>query len=265
MGDGRYRPGGPEPRELRAQVTDHQEQVEERVVDNTHNDALGRASREFMRESIEAKYSYNFSWLGRPIIQYPQDVMALQEIVWETKPDLVVETGIAHGGSLILWSSLLELNALCGGPADAKVVGIDIELRPHNRRAIEAHPLSSRIDLIDGSSTDPEVIEAVSQIASNRSRVLVCLDSNHTHDHVLAELEAYSGLVTAGSYCIVFDTIVETMSEDTYPDRPWSVGNNPMTAAQAFLEKHPEFSVDRKVDSRLMVSAAPGGYLRRNA
>lgn len=246
-------------------MTDHQEQVEMRVVENTNNDALGRTSREFMRESIEAKYSYNFSWLGRPIIQYPQDVVALQEIVWETKPDLVVETGIAHGGSLILWSSLLELNALCGGPDDAKVVGIDIELRPHNRLAIEAHPLSSRIDLIDGSSTDPVVIEAVKQIAANRSRVLVCLDSNHTHDHVLAELEAYSGLVTEGSYCIVFDTIVENMPEDTYPDRPWSVGNNPMTAVETFLEKHPEFSVDHKVDSRLMVTAAPGGYLRRKA
>ena len=246
-------------------MNDHQEQVEVRIAGNSLNDALVCASRKFMRESVEAKYSYNFSWLGRPIIQYPQDVVALQEIVWEIKPDLVIETGIAHGGSLILWSSLLELNAICGGPADAKVVGIDIELRPHNRRAIEAHPLSSRIDLIDGSSIDPGVVEMVNQIAATRSRVLVCLDSNHTHDHVLAELEAYSGLVTEGSYCIVFDTIVETMPEDTYPDRPWSVGNNPMTAAQAFLEKHPEFSVDREVDSRLMISAAPGGYLRRNA
>ncbi|MDP6513894.1 MAG: cephalosporin hydroxylase family protein [SAR202 cluster bacterium] len=217
-----------------------------------------------MRESVEAKYSYNFSWLGRPIIQYPQDVVALQQIVWEIKPDLVVETGIAHGGSLILWSSLLELNAMCGGPDDAMVVGIDIELRAHNRQAIEEHPLSSRVTLVDGSSIAPEVVDTVNQIAVNRSTVLVCLDSNHTHDHVLAELEAYSGLVTEGSYCIVFDTIVETMPEGTYPDRPWSVGNNPMTAVETFLEGHPEFSVDHKVDSRLMLTAAPGGFLRRN-
>ena len=235
-----------------------------RIAGNPLNDALVYASREFMRESVEAKYSYNFSWLGRPIIQYPQDVVALQEIVWEIKPDLVIETGIAHGGSLILWSSLLELNAMCGGPDDALVIGIDIELRPHNRQAIEEHPLSSRVTLVDGSSTAPEVVEAVNQIAANSSTVLVCLDSNHTHDHVLAELEAYSGLVTEGSYCIVFDTIVETMPEDTYPDRPWSVGNNPMTAVETFLDNHPEFSVDHKVDSRLMVTAAPGGFLRRN-
>lgn len=245
-------------------MNDHQEQVEVRIAGNPLNDALVYASREFMRESVEAKYSYNFSWLGRPIIQYPQDVVALQEIVWEIKPDLVIETGIAHGGSLILWSSLLELNAMCGGPDDALVIGIDIELRPHNRQAIEEHPLSSRVTLVDGSSTAPEVVEAVNQIAANSSTVLVCLDSNHTHDHVLAELEAYSGLVTEGSYCIVFDTIVETMPEDTYPDRPWSVGNNPMTAVETFLDNHPEFSVDHKVDSRLMVTAAPGGFLRRN-
>ena len=245
-------------------MNDHQEQVEVRIAGNSLNDALVCASRKFMRESVEAKYSYNFSWLGRPIIQYPQDVVALQEIVWEIKPDLVIETGIAHGGSLILWSSLLELNAMCGGPDDALVIGIDIELRPHNRQAIEEHPLSSRVTLVDGSSTAPEVVEAVNQIAANSSTVLVCLDSNHTHDHVLAELEAYSGLVTEGSYCIVFDTIVETMPEDTYPDRPWSVGNNPMTAVETFLDNHPEFSVDHKVDSRLMVTAAPGGFLRRN-
>jgi cephalosporin hydroxylase len=215
-----------------------------------------------MRESISAQYSYNVSWLGRPIIQYPQDIVAAQQLVWTVKPDLVIETGIAHGGSLVLWASLLELNAACGGP-DGRVLGIDIEIRPHNRAAIEAHPLARRITMIEGSSVDDGVLETVRKAVAGRDRVLVSLDSNHTHDHVLAELRAYAPMTSVGSYCVVFDTVIENLGSGMFPDRPWDVGDNPMTAVREFLRDHPEFEVDERVEDALMITAAPGGYLRR--
>jgi cephalosporin hydroxylase len=239
------------------------EEVEERVAANGRNKALRDAARTFMRESTQPKYSYNFSWLGRPIIQYPQDIVAMQELIWALRPDLIVETGIAHGGSLILWSSLLELNAACGGPQDARVVGIDIDIRAHNRRAIEAHPMVKRITMIEGSSVDPVVLVQVQAAATGRQRVLVCLDSNHTHAHVLAELEAYAPLTTVGSYCVVFDTVIEDLPAGTYPDRRWGPGDNPKTAVREYLESHPEFEVDRQFDDKLLISVAPGGYLKR--
>jgi cephalosporin hydroxylase len=239
------------------------EEVEERVAANGRNRPLRDAARTFMRESTQPKYSYNFSWLGRPIIQYPQDIVAMQELIWSLQPDLIVETGIAHGGSLILWSSLLELNAACGGPQDARVIGVDIDIRAHNRTAIEAHPMVKRITMIDGSSVDPAVLAQVQHAASGRERVLVCLDSNHTHAHVLAELEAYAPLTTVGSYCVVFDTVIEDLPAGTYPDRPWGPGNNPKTAVREYLESHPEFEVDEPIDDKLLISVAPGGYLKR--
>ncbi|WP_443190532.1 cephalosporin hydroxylase family protein [Pseudomonas indica] len=212
----------------------------------------------------EYKYSYNFSWLGRPIIQYPQDILAMQELVWRIQPDLIIETGIAHGGSLILFASLLELNAACGGPADARVLGIDIDIRPHNREAIEAHPMSRRISMIQGSSIAPEVIAQVKAAAQGRKRVMVSLDSNHTHDHVLAELEAYAPLVSSGSYCVVFDTVIEDTPEAYCGDRPWKPGNSPKTAVHEFLKMHPDFHIDRRMDAKLLISVAPEGYLRRD-
>jgi cephalosporin hydroxylase len=239
------------------------EEVEERVAANGRNKALRDAARTFMRESTQPKYSYNFSWLGRPIIQYPQDIVAMQELIWALQPDLIVETGIAHGGSLILWSSLLELNAACGGPQDARVVGIDIDIRAHNRAAIEAHPMVRRITMIEGSSVDPVVLAQVQTAATGRDRVLVCLDSNHTHAHVLAELEAYAPLTTVGSYCVVFDTVIEDLPAGTYPDRPWGPGDNPKTAVREYLASHPEFEVDEQFDDKLLISVAPGGYLKR--
>jgi cephalosporin hydroxylase len=239
------------------------EEVEERIADNGRNDALRSAAREFMRESIESKYSYNFSWLGRPIIQYPQDVVAMQELIWALQPDLVIEAGIAHGGSLILWASLLELNAACGGPQRARAIGIDIDIRAHNRAAIEAHPMVRRITMIEGSSLDPSVVAQVAGAAAGGDRVLVCLDSNHTHAHVLAELEAYAPFTSVGSYCVVFDTVIEGLPEETFPDRPWGPGDNPGTAVIEYLRSHPEFEVDRRLDDKLLVSAAPGGYLKR--
>jgi cephalosporin hydroxylase len=179
------------------------------------------------------------------------------------QPDLIVETGIAHGGSLIFSASMLELNAACGGPADARVLGVDIDIRAHNRKAIEAHPMFRRISMIEGSSISADVIRQVQAAAAGRQRVLVCLDSNHTHEHVLAELEAYAPLTTVGSYCVVFDTIVEDLPAGMYPDRPWGPGDNPKTAVHAYLKAHPEFEIDKGMDHKLLISVAPEGYLRR--
>jgi len=238
-------------------------EVQDRLAENGRNQALRAAASDFMRESTQPKYSYNFSWLGRPIIQYPQDIVGMQELIWEIQPDLIVETGIAHGGSLILWASLLELNAACGGPQDARVVGIDIDIRAHNRAAIEAHPMHRRITMIEGSSVDEAVLAQVMEATADRERVLVCLDSNHTHAHVLAELEAYAPLTSVGSYCVVFDTVIEHLPAGMYPDRPWGPGDNPETAIREYLRSHPQFEVDRRVDDKLLISVAPGGYLRR--
>ncbi|MEK6192260.1 MAG: cephalosporin hydroxylase family protein [Chloroflexota bacterium] len=239
------------------------DEVEARIVDNRRNAALRRAADAFMRESTRPKYSYNFSWLGRPIIQYPQDIVALQELIWTVQPDLIVETGIAHGGSLILWSSLVELNASCGGPQDARVIGVDIDIRAHNRAAIEAHPMSKRITMIEGSSVDPGVVAQVKDAAAGRERVLVCLDSNHTHAHVLAELQAYAPLTSVGSYCVVFDTVIEDLPAEMFPDRPWGPGDNPKTAVHEYLRTHPEFEIDHRIEDKLLLTVAPSGYLKR--
>jgi cephalosporin hydroxylase len=229
------------------------------------NPALAQATRSWMDQANQGKYSYHFEWLGRPIIQYPQDMVAMQEIIWATQPELIIETGIAHGGSLILSASMLELNAACGGAADARVLGIDIDIRAHNRAAIEAHPMARRIDMIQGSSIAEDVVAQVKARAAGKKRVLVFLDSNHTHDHALAELEAYAGLVTPGSYCVVFDTVIEDMPASMFPDRPWGPGNNPKTAVRAWLPRHPEFEVDRAMEHKLLVTVAPEGFLRRVA
>ena len=224
---------------------------------------IADAGRAFVRESTQPKYSYNFSWLGRPIIQYPQDMVAMQELIWQIQPDLIIETGIAHGGSLIFSASMLELIASCGGSVQGRVLGIDIDIRDHNREAIEEHPMSKRISMIQGSSIAPEIIEQVKQHAEGKERVLVCLDSNHTHDHVLAELEAYANLTTVGSYCVVFDTIVEELPSEMYPDRSWGPGNSPQSAVHAFLKTNDDFVIDESIDNKLLISVAPKGYLRR--
>jgi cephalosporin hydroxylase len=244
-------------------MTAFDDEVRERIVANGRNRPLRDAAAAFVRESTAPKYSYNFSWLGRPIIQFPQDIVAVQELVWTIQPELIIETGIAHGGSLILSASLLEIVAACGGPRDGRVIGIDIDIRAHNRAAIEAHPLAHRITMFEASSTDPRMIARVVDAAAGRSPVLVLLDSNHTHDHVLGELEAYAPLVTPGSYCVVFDTVIETLPAGTYPDRPWGPGDNPMSAVDAYLDAHPEFEVDDTIEHKLLVTVAPRGYLRR--
>lgn len=239
------------------------EETQNRIAANWENHRLRSAARAFTKASLGPRYSYNFTWLGRPIIQYPQDMVAMQELIWRIQPNLIIETGIAHGGSLIFSASMLELNAACGGPGNAEVLGIDIEIRSHNRKAIEEHPLAQRISMIQGSSIAPEVIAQVQQRANGQERVLVCLDSNHTHAHVLAELEAYAPLTTVGSYCTVFDTVVEDMPADFFPDRPWGPGDNPKTAVQEFLKSHPEFEIDESMEHKLLITVAPDGYLKR--
>lgn len=244
-------------------MSDFQKEVKERIASYERDERLKSDAAAFMRSSISSRYSYNFSWLGRPIIQYPQDMVAMQELIWSIQPDLIIETGIAHGGSLIFSASMLELNAACGGPQDASVLGVDIDIRPHNRQAIESHPLARRIEMIQGSSIAPDVVGQVRARAAAKQKILVCLDSNHTHEHALAELQAYAQLVSVGSYCVVFDTVIEKLPREMYPDRPWGPGNNPMTAVLEFLKEHPEFESDGEIDSQLLVSVAPRGYLRR--
>ena len=228
-----------------------------RVQDNAGDKPLQSAAHEFNEQSNRAQYSYNFSWMGRPIIQYPQDMIAMQEIIWAVKPDLIIETGIAHGGSLIYYASLLELIG------NGKVLGIDIDIRAHNRAEIEKHPMFKRIEMIQGSSVTTETADKVKAIAKDYKTILVVLDSNHTHEHVLAELELYAPLVSVGSYLVVFDTIVEFMPDGYLPGRPWGKGDNPWSATQTFLGTHPEFEIDRSVDNKLLISVAPEGYLKR--
>ena len=227
------------------------------------SDPVHLSSKSFLRDSIESKYSYNFKWMGRPIIQYPQDIVAVQELIWDIKPDLIIETGVAHGGSAVFFASLLELNALSGGPKDAEVWCIEIDLRAHNREAILAHPMYPRLRIFDGSSLDTKIASVVSEKAAKSERVMVILDSNHTHEHVLGELNLYASLVSVGSYCVVFDTVIEDLEGVEFVDRPWGKGDNPKTAVAEFLKTNSDFVVDQAIDEKLLISAAPGGYLKR--
>lgn len=235
------------------------------IKNQGNQENLVEISRIWMCDTQKTKYSYHFSWLGRPIIQYPQDIVGMQEIIWKVKPDLIIETGIAHGGSLIFYASMLELCALCGGPVDAHVLGVDIDIRAHNRTEIERHPIYElgRISMLEGSSVDSDIIAKVYDIAEKHSKIMVVLDSNHTCKHVLAELDAYAPLVSKESYCIVFDTIIEKMPAETFSDRPWGIGDNPYTAVEQFLQNHPEFIIDKTVEDKLLITVAPHGYLRR--
>ncbi|MDD3312400.1 cephalosporin hydroxylase family protein [Pseudodesulfovibrio sp.] len=219
--------------------------------------ALAPLAREWFMATSRHKYTYRFSWLGRPIIQRPQDILAMQELIWSVRPDLVVETGIARGGSMVFYASMLEL---LGG--DGIVVGVDVDIREHNGKAIREHPMAGRIRMIQGSSVDPDVVARVRELAKGRKRIMVCLDSLHTEAHVLAELAAYADLVTEGSYLVVFDTVIEDMPEDSFPDRPWGVGDNPRTAVAKFLRTTDRFVVDEELENRLIVTVAPGGYLK---
>ena len=254
-------------------MTDFKAEIRDRVAANAANAPLKEAAMAFLRASTVPKYSYNFHWMDRPIIQYPQDIVAMQELIWQVKPDIVVEIGIAHGGSLILSASILALLDLCDAatagemvdPRNPKrrVIGVDIDIRAHNRAAIEAHPMANRITMIQGSSIDPAIVEQVKAEAEGAKTVLVCLDSNHTHEHVLAELRHYSPMVSVGSYCVVFDTVIENLPTEMFPDRPWGPGNNPMTAVDDYLVEQTGFEIDELMDAKLQISVAPRGYIKR--
>ncbi len=256
-------------------MSQFQSEVLTRIEAVSTNNSLRQSAAVFTQTSIASQYSYNFSWQGRPIIQYPQDMAAMQELIWEIKPDLIIETGIAHGGSLIFSASMLALIDMCDAiesgksinpkVSNRKVLGIDIDIRAHNRAAIEAHPMASRIQMIQGSSIAADIIAQVRAAAAKYSRILVCLDSNHTHDHVLAELNAYASLTSVGSYCVVFDTIVQDMPKEMFPDRPWGPGNNPKTAVWEYLKTHKEFQIDKNIQDKLLITVAPDGYLKRIA
>lgn len=227
-------------------------------VNGLHADPKVRqATLDWVAAIAPHKYSYNFTWLGRPVIQFPQDLAAIQEIIWETKPDIIIETGIAHGGSLIFYASIQQLLA-----GNGRVLGVDIDIREHNRAEIESHPMFGRIDMIEGSSIDESIAAQVFAAASSADRVMVVLDSNHTHEHVLRELELYAPLVTKGCYLVVCDTLIETMPEGSFPDRSWGKGNNPATAVSAFLASTDRFEVATEIDAKLQISVAPGGYLK---
>lgn len=255
-------------------IEQFEREVERNIEQLGTSQELKRASIDWMLlASATGAYSYNFKSLGRPIIQYPQDMVAMQELIWRVRPDLIIETGIAHGGSLILSASMLTLLDYCdaverGQVLDPKashrrVLGVDIDIRAHNRKAIEAHPMGHRIDMIEGSSIAPGIVARVHEIAKGFERVMVILDSNHTHAHVLAELEAYAPLVSSGSYCVAFDTLIEDSPAGMYPDRPWDVGDNPKTAVREFLSHNKDFEVDEDIEAKLQITVAPGGYLRR--
>lgn len=232
-------------------------EILENIIEMSKNNIIKDKTLDWFISTAYYKYSYNFSWLGRPIIQYPQDIIAMQEIIWDIKPDLIVETGIAHGGSIIFYASILELIA-----EDGEVLGIDIDIRKHNETAIKKHPLSKRIKMIEGSSIDETIFEKVLDSCKGKNKILVILDSNHTHSHVLEELRLYSKLVKKDSYIVVFDTIIEDMPEDFFPNRDWGKGNNPKTAVKEFLKENDRFIIDNLIEDKLLITVAPSGYLK---
>ena len=240
-------------------IEQFKEELKERIQSNESNDELLAAAEVFNIASNKAQYSYNFSWMGRPIIQYPQDMIAMQEIIWELKPDLIIETGIAHGGSLIYYASILELIG------KGEVLGIDIDIREHNKLEIEKHPMFKRITMIQGSAIDPVIVDEVRKRTEGKQVVLVVLDSNHTHEHVLAELKFYAPFVSLNSYIVVYDTIVEKLPQNYLPGliRPWGKGDNPMTAVTSFLAQQSGFEIDHSINNKLLISVAPDGYLKR--
>lgn len=203
------------------------------------------------------KYVYNFSWLGLPILQHPADMAILQEIVWLVKPELIIETGIAHGGSLVFYASLLELIGESG-----TVLGVDVDIRPYNKHAIQTHPMAKRIDMIQGSSIESYVIAEVDKRVCGKEHVMVILDSNHTHAHVLEELRNYGRFVTKGSYLVVCDTRIDDMPAELFRDRPWRPGNSPRTAVVEYLTETDRFCVDKEIEKRILLTGNPDGYLR---
>lgn len=236
----------------------------ERIASYAASSKGTQIGKQFNIESCSNGYTYNFSWMGLPIIQFPQDIVMMQEIIFDVRPDLIIETGVARGGSLVFYASMLELLG------KGQVVGIDVEIREHNRQAIQNHPMFKRISLVEGSSIERSTLAKLSPYLAEARTVLVCLDSKHTHDHVLAELNAYHSLVSIDSYLVVFDTTVETFDKETvdklaedYRFKPWGKGSNPRSAVQDFLQTHGEFEVENTWHQKLMITNCWEGVLRR--
>ena len=256
------------------QVETFNNERKENIEGLSKDSHLRALSHEWVQKAAKHKWAYNFSWLGRPAIQFPNDTWAMQELIWEIKPDLIIETGIAHGGSLIFSASMLAMldyaeaaeNGIALDPSASKrkVLGIDIDIREHNKSAIERHPFAGLIQMVEGSSVDDAIIDTIREIASDYKTILVCLDSNHTHEHVLGELNAYAPLVSKGSYCVVFDTLVEDMPLGSFPDRPWDKGDNPKTAVFEYIKENPHFVIDSDISDKLSITVAPEGFLRRD-
>lgn len=234
-------------------------EVKENILKQGEDKELKRLSHEWFFQASKYNYAFHYTFMGRPIIQHPQDMIARQELIWQIKPDLIIDSGIAHGGSLIMNAGYLEMMGIENG----HVLGLDIDIRAHNRREIESHPMFKRITMLEGSSTADEIYQQVLTFAKDYKTIMVSLDSNHTHAHVLRELELYAPLVTVGSYCVVYDTTIEDFPESSFADRPWDIGNNPKTAVREFLTKNDDFEIDTFMDSKLLISEAPEGYLKR--
>ena len=237
-------------------IKEFEKRNEEKIKLMSQDKALANVSKKWFLKGYNYEYSYHFKWLGIPIIQYPQDIIAIQEIIFRVKPDLIIETGIAHGGSLILSASILELIG------KGSVLGVDIDIRKHNRIQIEKHPLFKRISMIEGSSIAKSVFKKVYDFAKRKKKVMVFLDSNHTYEHVLQELKLYSPLVTKGSYLVVYDTVIDEMSDSFFTNKSWNKKNNPKKAVKKFLEKNNRFKIDRSIDKKLLITVAPDGYLK---
>jgi len=236
---------------------DYEKQIVKNIKNIQKEKKILKITEQWMNETAKIKYTYNFEWMGRPIIQLPQDIIAMQELIWKVKPDLIIETGIAHGGSLIFYASILELIG------NGEVLGIDIDIREHNRIEIEKHSMFKRITMIQGSSVSDDIILKVKEVVKNKKNIMVVLDSNHTHEHVLKELELYSQFVSKNSYLVVFDTIVEDLPDNLFNDRPWGKGNNPKTAVYKFLNNNDYFVIDKNIQNKLLITVAPDGYLKR--
>jgi len=240
-----------------------QDDVKKKKKKYKKDEKLQKTFKTTLDEMNRVNYAYNFFWLGRPLIQIPQDLQAFQEIIWEVKPDLIIETGIAHGGSLIFSASMIALLEYCGEIEKGDVLGLDIDIREHNKKAIEEHPLAKKITMYQGSSIDNEIVNKVKEFAKYKKRILLFLDSNHTHEHVLEELKAYAPLVSVGSYCIVGDTGIEDIEQDLIVDRTWCKGNSPKSALREYLKTNDDFIIDKYYETKILVTGSPDGYLKR--
>lgn len=220
------------------------------------DEQLKQMSLDWMLKADKYKYTYNYSWMGRPIIKFPNDIVVLQEIIMRVQPDYIIETGIAHGGSIIFSASMLELLG------HGEVIAVDIDIREHNRVEIEKHPMFKRITMIEGSSTDPSIVMAIKEKVKGK-KVLVCLDSLHTHAHVLQELKMYWDMVSIDSYIVCPDTFIEFFPKGYFKDRPWDVGNNTMTGLKEFLMHNDHFEIDQEINNKLLITEGFDGYLKR--